>query len=314
MTYLGLGYAFRYLPPLGAAHNVTAKGRKFCERLLANLQERFKDPPVQVLLALMVDPRCSCTRLLPIIFPGQADICQRAYDALVTALHAVPLQPRVPQPGVPTLGDDLPRLDEHDEPVGVRLWEETEATTRLPDVVRTELRQFLQDTRRVWPASCDPLDWWKAKRYDYPHIAVIAHNVMSIPATSAPSERIFSTVTYLTQGNRCRVSFDKLDAYVSLRDTVLPQATKLATCNKPWSRLLDVVNRMHTATLFAEERHRQDEEDQANLIAMLEAEAPGTVAHNLALWELMNDDGESTSEDEGARDANYGRNLRPRLR
>jgi len=37
------------------------------------------------------------------------------------------------------------------------------------------------------------LEWWKANHAGFPHLSVLARRVLAIPATSAPSERLFST-------------------------------------------------------------------------------------------------------------------------
>jgi hypothetical protein len=38
----------------------------------------------------------------------------------------------------------------------------------------------------------NPLDWWRLKEQQYPLLAAMARKVIAIPATSAPSERVFS--------------------------------------------------------------------------------------------------------------------------
>ena len=45
------------------------------------------------------------------------------------------------------------------------------------------------------PISRDvsPLVWWKDNQVCFPNLAKVARTLMSIPATSAPAERIFST-------------------------------------------------------------------------------------------------------------------------
>ena len=39
----------------------------------------------------------------------------------------------------------------------------------------------------------NPLDWWRVHETDYPYLAKLAIKYLAIPATSAPSERVFST-------------------------------------------------------------------------------------------------------------------------
>jgi hAT family C-terminal dimerisation region len=38
----------------------------------------------------------------------------------------------------------------------------------------------------------NPLQWWKKNSADLPHLSVLARKYLCIPATSAPSERVFS--------------------------------------------------------------------------------------------------------------------------
>jgi hypothetical protein len=39
----------------------------------------------------------------------------------------------------------------------------------------------------------NPLDWWRVHKDDFPHLANLSIKYLAIPATSAPSERVFST-------------------------------------------------------------------------------------------------------------------------
>ena len=51
-----------------------------------------------------------------------------------------------------------------------------------------ELLLYLQDT-----IPCDdPLSFWKLKESEYPILAQLTRKIFSVPATSAPVERVFS--------------------------------------------------------------------------------------------------------------------------
>ena len=54
-----------------------------------------------------------------------------------------------------------------------------------------ELNQYLAD--KPLPMEMAPLPWWMTKAHRYPRLSPIAREILGIPATSTPAERIFST-------------------------------------------------------------------------------------------------------------------------
>ncbi|CAN0013254.1 unnamed protein product, partial [Ectocarpus sp. 13 AM-2016] len=48
----------------------------------------------------------------------------------------------------------------------------------------------------------DPLDWWRVRCADFPHLANLARRVLAIPATQAESERLFSCAGNIVTKNR----------------------------------------------------------------------------------------------------------------
>ncbi len=64
----------------------------------------------------------------------------------------------------------------------------------------TELNQYCQDT--CPPIHIDPMDWWKTNDHKYPRLAKLTKAYLSVPATSVPSERVFSTAGLIV--NRLR--------------------------------------------------------------------------------------------------------------
>jgi hypothetical protein len=60
----------------------------------------------------------------------------------------------------------------------------------------------------------NPLEWWKSKASKFPRLAVLARKWLCIPATSAPSERVFST------GN-LTVARDRAQLYAANAETLI---------------------------------------------------------------------------------------------
>ena len=42
------------------------------------------------------------------------------------------------------------------------------------------------------PLNCNPLDWWRDERKPIPELAKVARLVLAVPASSGPTERVFS--------------------------------------------------------------------------------------------------------------------------
>jgi len=69
-----------------------------------------------------------------------------------------------------------------------------------------------------------PLSWWKVHHADYSFLSKLALRLLSIPATSAPSEHVFSTAGLTIAKDRARLSSDHANELVFLHDS-LPAIT-----------------------------------------------------------------------------------------
>lgn len=65
----------------------------------------------------------------------------------------------------------------------------------------------------------NPLVWWKNNDKAYPHLAVLARRILCIPATSASSERVFSTAGATVTNERSRLAPENVANCVFLHDT-----------------------------------------------------------------------------------------------
>ena len=63
----------------------------------------------------------------------------------------------------------------------------------------------------------DPLDWWRVKRVDFPHLASLARRVLAIPATQAESERLFSCAGNVVTKNSNAFVPENVELLVLLR-------------------------------------------------------------------------------------------------
>ena len=81
-----------------------------------------------------------------------------------------------------------------------------------------ELKSYLCEKT----SSDNTLTWWKERESKYPRISHIAKRVLAIPATSVPSERIFSAAGLLVNKLRTRLSCDLVDNIIFLNKNKFP--------------------------------------------------------------------------------------------
>ena len=62
-----------------------------------------------------------------------------------------------------------------------------------------------------------PLDWWRRNEKLYPSLSKYAKRVLAIPATSAPSERVFSVAGQIVTKKRARLTGDAVTLLVWLK-------------------------------------------------------------------------------------------------
>ena len=65
--------------------------------------------------------------------------------------------------------------------------------------------------------DADPFDYWLSHQSTFPLLSAIAVDILSIPGSSAPVERVFSVAGESTTGRRNRLSEHNLEREVLLR-------------------------------------------------------------------------------------------------
>ena len=79
-----------------------------------------------------------------------------------------------------------------------------------------ELPMYLK-LKNIEP-KCDVFTWWYNNRNSFPYLYKLAKKYLIIPATSAASERVFSTAGYILNERRTRLKDDHLDMLIFLNN------------------------------------------------------------------------------------------------
>ena len=77
----------------------------------------------------------------------------------------------------------------------------------------------------------DPLAWWKMHEHTLPFLAKLARKTLNVPASSAPSERVFSSAGIYVSKRRARLRSDIVEATVFLHGCWRRVEAYLRDCN-----------------------------------------------------------------------------------
>ena len=80
--------------------------------------------------------------------------------------------------------------------------------------IQDEVKSYLQE--RPIKRKDDPLSWWKVNGSRFPHLERLAKRYLAIPATSTPSERVFSVAGIVVDKRRAALTPEMIDALVFL--------------------------------------------------------------------------------------------------
>ena len=83
-------------------------------------------------------------------------------------------------------------------------------------------------------APDDVLAWWKSQKDTYPRLSLLARTILAIPATSAPSERVFSTAGLTVNAKRSSLAPSTVDKVVFIHENAISLMT---VWNRPTLRL-----------------------------------------------------------------------------
>jgi hypothetical protein len=83
------------------------------------------------------------------------------------------------------------------------------------EAVRIEMENYL--AKPVIPPTDNPDAWWSTQREQHPTLAVVARKYLSAPASSVPSEQLFSGVGNIVTDKRSLLTGKKTEMLVALK-------------------------------------------------------------------------------------------------
>ena len=219
------------------------------EAISSNLATRYNDEQVRkhLLLAALLDPRFKLTPFLSedekltayhdltvltvstaSSVKGQTVVKKEPAESVSAEQEAVAL-PTLPQleSGVESphkkMKQEIPRadIDKSKKPTAMSsLFGDVYITSVQPakstqEICENEVSQYKKE--QPINASENPLIWWKYNCEKYPNLAIVAKKYLCVPATSVPSERVFSTAGDILTAQRSSLKAQYVDMLIFLK-------------------------------------------------------------------------------------------------
>lgn len=77
------------------------------------------------------------------------------------------------------------------------------------EMLRKEVQMYFGEHKKV--RSLSPLQWWRDNEVKFPNLAQLARSYLAVPATSTPSERLFSAAGNIVSKKRASLTPDHVD-------------------------------------------------------------------------------------------------------
>ncbi|XP_067313700.1 E3 SUMO-protein ligase ZBED1-like [Pseudorasbora parva] len=197
--------------------------------ILNYLTDKYQDPTTDDLLdmALLFDPRFKTQFIAKDKVEGIQTRAVAELESLVTIHMQSPKSDQ--QPTSSTSASTSQILDEDQTPpkkakkslssflkaFGVASASATTSvSTSVKEAIEGELKGYLSTPNAE--SEVDPLEWWKVHEANFPRISQLARKYLCIPATSAPSERAFSTGGNIVTCQRASLKPEKVNQLVFL--------------------------------------------------------------------------------------------------
>ncbi|KAM3842884.1 E3 SUMO-protein ligase ZBED1-like [Diretmus argenteus] len=190
------------------------------ENILSYMTDKYSDPEKDELLdmASLMDPRFRTTYIRP-------EMVEHIKKRAVRELMYLPTVKTTPEPGPDVQVHQEEEAQPGPAPNKRRSLASFFQKKNVPfsslseeDKIKTELQTYLL-TPEI-REDADPLQWWKKHQYSFPRLSKLAKKYLSIPATSAPSERLFSVGGNIVTCHRASLKPDVVDRLVFLANNL----------------------------------------------------------------------------------------------
>lgn len=204
---------------LSSAEDDTELTKHMKRTILQYLNEKYSDPATDDLLdmASLVDPRFKVSY----IADDRKDYVKTKAVAGIQALLERQTQAASstdsPPPASAEAAEDVAEPKKVKRSLGSFFKKPSipgPAALSDKDTIEIELLSYLQALDV--DGEADPLEWWKLHQANFPRVASLARKYLCIPATSAPSERAFSTGGNIVTCHRSALKPENVDRLVFL--------------------------------------------------------------------------------------------------
>lgn len=205
---------------LRVAPGESAKVSQYKEAVSVSLKRRLAPNEVDSALkvpfiASFLDPRHKHMKFAD---DAVRDALKARVQELISALPEstdVPENIDDPEPGTSEEAAKRPRYD-NESAIATLFGEEYHSETST--TLEMEFSHYCDE--KCIPPHLDPLAWWKVNETKYERLAQLAKAYLCVPATSVPSERVFSAAGLILNRLRSRLHPDHVDMLIFLNKNV----------------------------------------------------------------------------------------------
>lgn len=197
-------HQIEYLPPADTKDLL----KKIRAAIYFSLDNLWNIPNELSLIATILDPRM---KRFPFVEDSHRNKQKELAESLLKDLY-IQLKQDLALPEEINK-ESSPILIEEDEDIFAKMWASDQSSIQTND--DDEIVRYLQCPNE--PKDTDPLVWWRDHTTNYPNLSKLARKYLSIPATSVPSERLFSDAGNHISSKRTRLSPDLVDRILFLK-------------------------------------------------------------------------------------------------